>query len=518
MNEPNLNRGICGSCAKFVPASHVTRDGRVYLVKHCATCGDTEALVSNDAVAYTRKRDFLEYEERPKTTCNLNCPGCNAHKLPTLVFIDVTNRCNMNCPICLANIPAMGFRFDPPGEYFDKIFERLAAMPKKPKIQLFGGEPTVREDLIDIIRRAKEKYGLSARVVTNGLRLADEEYCKKLVATGTELMFSFDGRSPEIYQKTRKHPRAYEKKLKGLENLSKHRKSKVTIMCCVGEGVNDHLMEDMLQFCHEGRHYISALDLIPLTAEWGLDDGKGDDLQSSTIEDVERIMGKAAPGLEFVPAGTLFEFETLRNTFDVGRLTFGGAHPNCESVSIMVSDGEKYNPLSAYLKGSFHDFAREAMELDRGMAEKLKNSWIVRAFGRKGQQFIVGKALLSLIRRSLDMKAVFGDSHRRKALRVVWGMIRGKRLKDLLRKHSRLHGILRLIVLPFEEKECLEAERLVDCPAAFAYEDPDSRQVCFMPVCAWVLHKNAILRQTSENYGSSADVGQDGIEALGSRT
>ncbi|MFW6303830.1 MAG: radical SAM protein, partial [Candidatus Sumerlaeota bacterium] len=268
-NTEVRNRGICSKCHKITPVRHETRDGKIYLIKDCPDCGVTETVVSNNAERYLGKRDLMGYEGEAQQTCSLDCVHCKNHKNPTLVFIDVTNRCNMNCPICLANIPAMGFRFDPPMSYFEKIFEKLSQMDPKPKIQLFGGEPTVREDLVDMINLAKEKYGLQARVVTNGLRLANEEYCKKLVSTGAQLMYSFDGEDAEIYAKTRKHPKAFERKIQGLENLGKYRKSKITLMTCVGEGINDKHMADMVQFCHDRRSYIAALDLIPLTAHWG---------------------------------------------------------------------------------------------------------------------------------------------------------------------------------------------------------------------------------------------------------
>ena len=48
--------------------------------------------------------------------------------------------------------------------------------------------------------------------------------------------------------------------------------------------VNAPHMADMVDFCHEGRNYIAALDLIPLTAEWGPEEV---DVQSTTIEGVE---------------------------------------------------------------------------------------------------------------------------------------------------------------------------------------------------------------------------------------
>jgi len=63
------------------------------------------------------------YEPPPHAGCSMECKQCGVSHEPTLVFVDVTNRCNMNCPICIANVHGMGFVFDPPLEYFERIFQ-----------------------------------------------------------------------------------------------------------------------------------------------------------------------------------------------------------------------------------------------------------------------------------------------------------------------------------------------------------------------------------------------------------
>ncbi len=505
------NRGVCSTCGKVTPAHHEFRTNTVVLVKDCPDCGVTETVVSTNVERYRQKRELTGYTGEAEKTCGLNCLSCKAHKPPTLVFLDVTNRCNMNCPICLANIPAMGFRFDPPRAYFEHIFAHLSKINPRPKIQLFGGEPTCREDLIELIEMARDTYGLEARVVTNGIRLADEEYCKRLLATGCQLMFSFDGRSPEIYAKTRKSTGAYDKKLAALENVRKHRKSKITLMVCVGEGINDAYLADLVQYCHEGRDFIAAMDLIPLTAHWGPEEIEA---HSATIEDVERIMAKEVPGTAFFPAAIMYRFETLRATFPVGRLTFGGAHPNCESVSVMISDGTKYEPLTNYLTRPLDDVVVDLLALDQRLGETLPRSLLGRLFGRKGRQAVYARALYRLARRSLNLPAIFGGTTKVKMAKIVWGLLQGRKLKHLLRQHTRVHGLLRVMVLPFEEKECVEAARLVDCPAQFAYEHPVTKEVRLMPVCAWVIHKNPILRETAARYGVDLQTGSDGLAAL----
>ena len=500
MSKQIQNRGICPKCKHVVAVSHVEHNGKMYLSHQCPECGTTESLISSDAERWSAKRELCQYRGEAENTCSLRCMECNHGKSPTLVFLDVTNRCNMNCPICLANLDAMGFCFNPPMEYFKKVFQYLSQHEPKPRIQLFGGEPTCREDLVDIINCAAE-YGLSARIVTNGIRFANEEYCKKILATGTQLMFAFDGRSPDIYQKLRNNPRAYDIKLKGLANVKKHYTSKVTIMCCAGIGVNEDYMGDLIEFCHENKDFIAALDLIPLAETWGPEKVDAGD---TTIEDVERMIRNALPGTEFVPAGILYKFKTYRENFNIGRLTFGGAHPNCEMVTALLSDGTRYRPLSDFLKHSIGEVTRRALEKDEEMEKKIHRNILCKMFGKRGRQALLVLSLIKFILQNVNLKAVFGDKYIFKILKFIWGLIRGKEAKTLFRTYTTCHHILRMIILPFEEPRCVESARLVECPASFAYEHPITNDIHLMPVCSWAIYKDGILRATAAKYGDSS--------------
>ena len=145
--------GYCNTCNKKIPVKHNARENRVYLVKDCDTCGKSEALISSDAVSYYRKRELDN--EKVSLGCSLDCTACHHPVTPNLVIIEVTNSCNMNCPICLSNVPSTGFQYNPPLEYFDRIFRHFAERSHRPHIDLFGGEPTTRDDLIDIVRMGR---------------------------------------------------------------------------------------------------------------------------------------------------------------------------------------------------------------------------------------------------------------------------------------------------------------------------------------------------------------------------
>jgi uncharacterized radical SAM superfamily Fe-S cluster-containing enzyme len=74
-----------------------------------------------------------------------------------MVFVDLTNRCNMNCPICIANIPAMGFTFHPPIEYFEKVSGGIAWMQPVPSDRELEGRG-VRDRRPHLHRRGRADH------------------------------------------------------------------------------------------------------------------------------------------------------------------------------------------------------------------------------------------------------------------------------------------------------------------------------------------------------------------------
>jgi len=76
----------------------------------------------------------------------------------------------------------------------------------------------------------------------------------------------------------------------------------------------------------------------------------------------------------------------------------------------------------------------------------------------------------------------------------------GKRPKDVLRKHTTVQAVLRMIVLPFEEHYTIDGSRLAKCTAGFAYEDPDTGEAKTCPVCSWSLYKTDIMKKLAQKY------------------
>jgi hypothetical protein len=79
----------------------------------------------------------------------------------------------------------------------------------------------------------------------------------------------------------------------------------------------------------------------------------------------------------------------------------------------------------------------------------------------------------------------------------------GGRSRDVMRRHTKVQGRLQVLVLPFEDDQVLETERLERCPTQHAYIDPETDELKFAPICAWRLHHNRVLRAVAERYAPS---------------
>ena len=295
--------GYCSECNGQVPAEYVIRDNFVWFRKSCPECGENEAPISSDAETWKSKRDLWEGDPgRNSVNCKLNCDECQIDHNTTTLFLDVTNRCNMDCPMCGFSLRGMGFEFNPPLEYFAKVFEAVSRMRPRPVVNLFGGEPTVRDDMFEIIKLGR-KHDVEVQVTTNALRLADEEYCKKVCEANVCLRIGFDARSRGVYERLRNNGKAYEKKVKALENLKKHSRRKHTIFATAALGITDPFMEDLIQFCHDNRDFISDLVSSPCTRTGNPVSSKSTDIRRRKMSrNSYRIPSPAAASISFPPA------------------------------------------------------------------------------------------------------------------------------------------------------------------------------------------------------------------------
>lgn len=111
------------------------------------------------------------------------------------VFFHLLTACNLSCRHCYINPPQHGSRTLPKEQILDWL--KIFARPDQPSnLILLGGEPTLHQDLPEIIREAK-KMRFAVTVDSNGYLFHD--FLSKAQPDELDfLSFSLDGPDPEV--------------------------------------------------------------------------------------------------------------------------------------------------------------------------------------------------------------------------------------------------------------------------------------------------------------------------------
>ena len=108
-------------------------------------------------------------------------------RFPFQVHIRVIEQCNQECTYCAGDYQRKGIA-PPSAEKLLRLIDDLGRLGTK-RITLFGGEPLLRDDIHELILRAK-RYNMDCSLTTNG-RLIDRH--KKILKDLDSLSISLDG-------------------------------------------------------------------------------------------------------------------------------------------------------------------------------------------------------------------------------------------------------------------------------------------------------------------------------------
>ena len=166
----------------------------------------------------------------------------------------VTDRCNMKCMHCGALNEDNPIREELSTEDWKKIMDNLEAglraKGQHATFVWFGGEPTCREDITELIKYAGDK-GYYQALITNGV-LFDEKFAKHCSENGMSHVFtSFESADPEKNDRIRGFKNSLEYAKKSIKNCLKY-----GLFSCVSTTVM-HLNVDELQ------------DIKDLALKWG---------------------------------------------------------------------------------------------------------------------------------------------------------------------------------------------------------------------------------------------------------
>ena len=321
---------VCPVCLKRIPAKREERDGQIYLVKTCPDHGTFSSVI------WRNKRKFADWRgERPAVgeNENLNCPTgcglCAEHRRATCcTLLEITARCNMNCTFCFAEPDgAQDPSLDRVKRWIDDLTE-----PGKTLLQLSGGEPTVRDDLPEIVAYAKQAGCKYVQLNSNGLRLAeDEAFVKRLADAGLSFVFmQFDGVDDAVYEKLRRRP-MLEVKKRAIEQCGRYGIG-VTLVPVIVPGVNTEQIGDIIRFAIQRSPYVRGVHFQPVSYFGRIPELPADDDRYTLDELLEAVVSQSG--------GLIKEEQIAPSCCD---------HPMCGfHGDFIVMPGDKLMPLTNY--------------------------------------------------------------------------------------------------------------------------------------------------------------------------
>lgn len=177
--------------------------------------------------------------------------------------VSITDRCNYRCIYCQSE---KEFEFIPHQEIlrFEEIVEIVqeAVNLGVTKVRITGGEPLVREGIVDFIRHLRKINKLEdISLTTNGFFLP--EYAEKLKGAGlNRVNISLDSLQEEKYKKITRGG-SLEKALKGIDSALKAGLLPIKINTVLIRGVNDDEVEDFVRLTLERPLNIRFIEFMP---------------------------------------------------------------------------------------------------------------------------------------------------------------------------------------------------------------------------------------------------------------
>lgn len=473
-------KSICPEClsvgkVNILNAIVYEKDNKIFIKKQCKMHGNFEEIYWGDAELYHSAEKFANTGLKilnpnvfnPRKSCPTKCGLCEEHESHTgLANVVVTNRCNLNCWYCFFYAKEGSRIYEPDMETIRKMFRVLRK--EKPvateAVQITGGEPTLRDDLIDIIKTAREEGFMNILLNTNGIEISRNpelaERVKKAANGGHVILYmSFDG----ISRKT--NPKNYYEIPRVIKNARKANLNIVLVPTII-RGVNDHEIGDIIKFALANNDVIRGVNFQPVSLVGKMPRDERERRRITipdVIKKIEEQTGGAVARSDFFPVPStaiLTEFmEALFNTHKYRLST----HFACGMATYVFIDNDSIVSLPTFfdLKG-FFDYLQELEEevkesrlniAGRGIA-------IVKAL-RRISEFIDEKT----IPENLDLKKILLSSFFRGSYQEFEGINKGS---------------LFIGMMHFQDAYNYDIDRVKKCSVHYAL--PDGRIV---PFCAF---------------------------------
>lgn len=258
------NKSFCPICLDIVQSSVIERNGNIYLDIYCPKHGRFENLHKWDDPAHYATMNNSETEF--------------VNRYPTGLLIDTNFDCNQSCNFCYAQANERKEANPSLAEIIQKTngFKGI-------HIMLAGGEPTLREDLSEIILELKKRKFI-VTLATNGKRLLDKAYVRKLKKAGLDnIQLQFDTMDDAQCEFIR-NERLTDLKKKVIDNL-KDVNISVHLWVPLIKGINDDQVKNIVSFAAKNSRVIKIVFFVPMWSE-----GRIAEHNSITAKEILKIL------------------------------------------------------------------------------------------------------------------------------------------------------------------------------------------------------------------------------------
>lgn len=250
--------------------------------------------------------------------------------------ISITDRCNLRCIYCMPEEGICQIEHEKILTYDEivRVCEVFAEHGLK-KIKITGGEPLVRKDVVNLIKKLKEIPGItSVTITTNGVLL--EAYYDTLVDAGIDaITVSLDTLNPDLYGKITRR-QELKRVLKGIQKAITENKVRLKINCVPVFDPDEQDIFALFEYAREFDVDIRFIEMMPI----GLGKQFSFVSEDSIKAMIEEKYGPMTPCFEKRGNGPCRYYSVLGLTGKVGFIS-AVSHKFCDSCNRvrLTSDG-----------------------------------------------------------------------------------------------------------------------------------------------------------------------------------